>query len=160
MQNNVFQIYLAGGMQNLSFEEQNAWREELCRSINSCCDGLPVDIKSVNIINPVDYYNFENDKHETGKEVMRFDTRLVRNSDLIIVNANDPKSIGTSMEIAIAYEHNIPILILNEDDAKLHSWWIEMSDRVFDRYTDLSIYVANFYIKMNHYNWTRNVTIK
>ena len=26
---NVFQIYLAGGMQDLSFEEQNAWRERI-----------------------------------------------------------------------------------------------------------------------------------
>ena len=27
MQNNIFQIYLAGGMQNLSFTKQNKWRE-------------------------------------------------------------------------------------------------------------------------------------
>lgn len=160
MRNNVFQIYLAGGMQNLSFEEQNAWREEICRYINSRCEKSLVGVKPVNIINPVDYYNFENDKHETEKEVMRFDTRLVKNSDLIIVYANDPKSIGTSMEIAIAYENNIPVLILNDSNEKLHSWWIEMSDRVFTEYIGLCQYVVDFYLEMKSYRCVHNVTIK
>ncbi|MEE1445200.1 nucleoside 2-deoxyribosyltransferase [Faecalibacillus intestinalis] len=156
----VFQIYLAGGMQDLSFEEQNEWRKEICRCINSRCEKSLVDVKPVSIINPVDYYNFENDKHETEKEVMRFDTRLVKNSDLIIVNANDPKSIGTSMEIAIAYEHHIPVLILNKDIEPLHAWWIEMSDRVFRDSDSLCDYVTNFYLTMKHYNWEHNVMIK
>ena len=160
MQNNIFQIYLAGGMQDLSFEEQNEWREEICRCINSRCEKSLVDVKPVNIINPVDYYNFENDKAETEKEVMRFDTRLVKNSDLIIVYANDPKSIGTSMEIAIAHENNIPVLILNEGNEKLHSWWIEMSDRVFSEYIGLCLYVVDFYLEMKHYSAKYNVTIK
>ena len=78
------------------------------------------DTKPMNIINPVDYYNFKDKLFDTEKEVMRFDTNFVRNSDLVIVNANDPKSIGTSMEIAIAYEHHIPVLILNKDIEPLH----------------------------------------
>lgn len=160
MQNNVFQIYLAGGMQNLSFEEQNEWREDLCESIKNRCDALRIDTKPVNIINPVDYYNFKIVKHKTEKEVMKFDTRLVKNSNLIIVNANDPKSIGTSMEIAIAHEHNIPILILNKEDEKLHPWWVEMSDRVFQNCGGLCQYVVDFYLKMEHYHWTHSVTIK
>lgn len=157
MQNNVFQIYLAGGMQDLSFEEQNAWREDLCKSIKNRCDALRIDTKPVNIINPVDYYNFKIVKHKTEKEVMKFDTRLVRDSNLIIVNANDPKSIGTSMEIAIAHEHNIPVLILNEEDEELHSWWVEMADRVFRNWGSLCQYVVDFYLRMEHYHWTRNI---
>ena len=37
MQNNVFQIYLAGGMQNLSFTKQNEWREKIRKSLISRC---------------------------------------------------------------------------------------------------------------------------
>lgn len=157
MQNNIFQIYLAGGMQNLSFEEQNEWRERLNNWLIARCKTSSGDMKPINIINPVDYYNFQEKLFDTDKEVMRFDTNFVRNNDLIIVNANDPKSIGTSMEIAIAYEHRIPILILNENKEMLHSWWIEMSDRVFTNLKELCEYVCDFYIKMNHYDWTRNI---
>lgn len=146
----VFQIYLAGGMQDLSFEEQNDWRERVCQSIITRHRMLNPRIKEVNVINPVDYYNFQDTLHDTEKEVMRFDTNFVRNSDLVVVNANDPKSIGTSMEIAIAYEHHIPVLILNTENKSLHSWWVEMSDKIFDDEEKLCTYIADFYITMNH----------
>lgn len=160
MQNNIFQIYLAGGMQNLSFTKQNEWREKIRKSLISRCKKSCADTKPMNIINPVDYYNFKEKLFDTEKEVMRFDTNFVRNSDLVIVNANDPKSIGTSMEIAIAYEHHIPVLILNKDIEPLHTWWIEMSDRVFRDSDSLCDYVTDFYLEMKHYNWEHNVMIK
>ena len=138
----VFQIYLAGGMQGLSFEEQNDWRERVCQSIITRHRMLNPRIKEVNVINPVDYYNFQDALHDTEKEVMRFDTNFVRN--------NDPQSIGTTMEIAIAYEHHIPVLILNTENKTLHSWWIEMSDKIFDDEEKLCTYIADFYITMNH----------
>lgn len=150
MQNNVFQIYLAGGMQNLSFEEQNEWRERICNQIIAMRRILNANMKEVNIINPVDYYNFQTELYDTEKEVVRFDTNFVRNSDLIIVNANDPKSIGTSMEIAIAYEYHIPVLILNTENTKLHAWWVQMTDKVFNNVDELCEYVYDFYLKMNH----------
>ena len=140
MQNNVFQIYLAGGMQDLSFEEQNTWRERICNQI----------IAMRRILNPVDYYNFQTELHDTEKEVMRFDTNFVRNSDLVVVNANDPKSIGTSMEIAIAYERHIPVLILNTEKKRLHAWWVQMSDKIFDDEKKLCTYIYDFYLRMNH----------
>ena len=150
MQNNIFQIYLAGGMQDLSFTKQNEWREKLSHLLVNRCRASSGNIKQINIINPVDYYNFQEKLFDTDKEVVRFDTNFVRNSDLIIVNANDPKSIGTSMEIAIAYEHHIPILILNEDKEVLHSWWVQMTDKVFNNVDKLCEYVYDFYLKMNH----------
>lgn len=152
----TFQIYLAGGMQNLSFEEQNQWREKLVAKvklkaevqIDCMCD---ISIPNVHFINPVQYYNFKDSVHDTEKEIMNFDTRLVRNSDLIVVNANDPHSIGTSMEIAIAHEHNIPILILNEKDEGLHPWWIEMSDKIFKDVDSLYDYIVRFYLVHGDY---------
>lgn len=156
MANNAFQIYLAGGMQNLSFEEQNEWREifmtkvrlKVEAQIDCACD---VSIPSVRFINPVQYYNFKNPVHGTEKEIMNFDTRLVRNSDLIVVNANDPHSVGTSMEIAIAHEHNIPVLILAENDEELHPWWVEMADKIFDNINDMYDYILRFYLVHDDY---------
>ena len=116
----VFQIYLAGGMQDLSFEEQNDWRERVCQSIITRHRMLNPRIKEVNVINPVDYYNFQDALHDTEKEVM------------------------------IAYEHHIPVLILNTENKSLHSWWVEMSDKIFDDEEKLCTYIADFYITMNH----------
>ena len=152
----TFQIYLAGGMQNLSFEKQLEWRDRFVAktqeivelSIDYGCDCF---VPSVRFINPVRYYNYEHKKYDTEKEVMNFDTRLVKNSDLLIVNANDPNSIGTSMEIAIAHEHNIPILIFNEKDEDLHPWWIEMSDKIFKDEYDMYNYIVKFYLVHRDY---------
>lgn len=151
MQNNIFQIYLAGGMQDLSFDEQNEWREKFCKKFIWEVAQRRMSKKVINIINPVDYYNLDKMIHDTEKEVVNFDTNFVRNSDLIVVNANDPRSIGTSMEIAIAHEHHIPILILNEKDNELHPWWIEMSDKVFNDVATMRTYIIDFYIRMNNY---------
>lgn len=156
MISSTFQIYLAGGMQNLTFEEQNEWREKIVAKvklraevqIDCTCD---ISIPSVHFINPVQYYNFKYPVHDTEKEIMNFDTRLVRNSDLIVVNANDPHSIGTSMEIAIAHEHDIPVLILAENGEKLHSWWVEMSDKIFNNADSLYDYIVRFYLVHGNY---------
>ena len=77
---------------------------------------------------------------------MEFDLYKVRNSDLIIVNFNDPNSLGTMAELAIAYEKRIPIIGLNEDRNELHSWQIEMCARIFDNIGDMIMYVKDYYL--------------
>lgn len=136
-------IYLAGGMSDLPYEEQNKWRENIVNSLEYSRDGNRYDC---NICNPVKYYNFKNPRHETEKEVMRFDLHKVRNSDLIIVNFNEPKSLGTMAEIAVAYEHSIPIIGLNTKEKNLHPWQVEMCDRVFTEVDTLVEHIIDFYL--------------
>ena len=45
----------------------------------------------------------------------------------------------------------------NEEDEELHSWWVEMADRVFRNWGGLCQYVVDFYLRMEHYHWTRNI---
>lgn len=138
-----FQIYLAGGMGNLSFEEQNKWRKTVFEMLAPLWISPGIDF---DIVNPVDYFNFQTKKHETEREVMEFDLWKVRNSDLIIVNFNDPHSLGTMAEMAIAYEHRIPILGLNLSDVELHPWQIEMTNRIFNDMDSLIDYTIEFYL--------------
>lgn len=140
MINIAYQIYLAGGMTGLTFEESNDWRVFIKNKLIQIADS------SVKIINPNDYFNFLLKTHETEREVKNFDLHLVRNADLIIVNFNAPNSIGTAQELAVANENKIPILGLNKHNFKLHPWLVESCERIFDNSMDLIYYVRNYYL--------------
>jgi nucleoside 2-deoxyribosyltransferase len=135
-------IYLSGGMGSLSMEEQSKWRSQIIKEItfNCHCDKKPV------FFNPVNYYNFEEKRHKTEKEIVEFDLNAVRNSDLIIVNFNDPKSLGTCAELAIAYDRHIPIIGINRNGEKLHPWLSEFTTRMCDNLREAVDYTVDFFL--------------
>ena len=135
-------IYLSGAMGSVSFEEQSKWRNQIINEIkfNCHCEKKPV------FFNPVAYYNFEERRHKTEKEIVEFDLNAVRNSDLIIVNFNDPKSLGTCAELAIAYDKHIPIIGINNGGAELHPWLVEFTTRMCDDVREAVSHVVDFYL--------------
>lgn len=139
------EIYLAGGMTGLNFEEQTEWRRHISEKIHNSGSYYNCHYKD-NVCNPVKYYNFEKPSHITEKEVVRFDLDKVRKSDLLIVNFNLPSSLGAMAEIAIAYEHRIPIIGLNEKDVELHPWQDYMVTRMFTDIDSLIEHVMLFYL--------------
>ena len=98
-------------MGSVSFEEQSRWRQQIQDAIryNYECE------KKAIFFNPVQYFNFEEVKHKSEREVMEFDLNGLRSSDLVLVNFNDPSSLGTCAELAIAYEMKLPIVGINKD---------------------------------------------
>jgi hypothetical protein len=140
-----FKIYLAGGVSNLSKEEQTIWRDIIIDMINQRCKTTDIKFK-LDIINPPDYFTFEEHNFDSDLEVMKYYLRHTKSSDLIIVNFNDPKSIGTAQEIAVAYDHNIPILGLNIINEVLNTWLICSCDRMFNSYKALIDYLFYFYL--------------
>lgn len=136
-------IYLSGGMGSLSFEEQSKWRKQI---INAIKFGDYEIEKKVSFFNPVDYYNFTETRHKTEYEVMEFDLNALRNSDLVIVNFNDPNSLGTCAELAIAYELKMPIIGINKDAKKLHPWLECFCNRMCDDIREAVEYVVDFYL--------------
>ena len=137
-------IYLAGAMTGLTYKEQTKWRENIIEIFNR--EWLNSHVYNVQFINPVRYYNFEEKRHKSEQEVMNFDLHKVRNSNLVIVNFNAPKSLGTMAELAVAHEHNIPIIGVNEAAYDLHPWIECMCERIFDNMEEMLIYVAEFYL--------------
>lgn len=135
-------IYLSGGMGSLSMEEQSRWRKQIIDEIttNCHCEKKPI------FFNPVDYYNFEEKRHRSEKEIVEFDLNAVRNSDLIIVNFNDPNSLGTCAELAIAYDKHIPIVGINKDGVELHPWLECFCMRMCDSLREAVDYVVDFYL--------------
>lgn len=136
-------IYLSGGMGSLSMEEQSKWRSQI---INAIKFGEYEYEKKPIFFNPVNYYNFEEKQHKTEREIVEFDLNAVRNSDLIIVNFNDPKSIGTCAELAIAYDRHIPIIGINKDKAELHSWLTVFTMRMCDSVREAVEYTVNYFL--------------
>lgn len=137
-------IYLAGAMSGLSFEEQTKWRQKVKDAI--LYGGYDYDFSPV-FIDPTRYYNFEEISHKSEKEVMNFDLNKVRTSDLIVVNFNDPSSLGTMAELAVAYEHRIPIIGMNNSGKILHPWQIEFCNRICDDMYELVSHIVEFYLK-------------
>ena len=141
-------IYLAGGMQKFGkkdFNESNYWRVHIEQELMKLDCG-----RQTRICNPNDYYSFYDNspRYSTMREVMEFDLNKVRNSDLIIVNFNDLKSLGTMAELAIAYEHRIPVLGLctEESYSMLHPWQKEMCNRIFGDIDEMLDYVEDYYL--------------
>ncbi len=140
----MLNIYLSGGMSNLSIEEQTKWRQQVKNAI--LYEGHDLFYKP-NFFDPTQYYGFEEDLHKSEREAMNFDLYKIRESDVVIVNFNDPNSVGTAMEMAIAYEYRTPIIGLNRNGVKLHPWLECMCDRICIDMRELVTHVVEFYLK-------------
>jgi len=129
---NTKRIYLAGGIMNLSFEDAYDWRRSIAymlkeREANFVC------------FNPLD--------HDIMQDEVEYDLNILRHSDLIVVNFNDPKSLGTMAEIAIAYEYRIPIIgycSTSTDIEELHPWILHMVNEICIDFNDLIDKIINY----------------
>ena len=142
-----FIIYTAGGMGKFgkeNFDEGNKWRKYCKQALETHeCD------YKVKVVNPNDYFNFVDEPplYNTQDEVMRFDLRKLRESNLVIMNFNDMYSLGSMAEIAIAYDRGIPVIGLNESDQNLHPWQVCMCERIFTDIDTMLDYIEDFYLR-------------
>lgn len=140
-----YQIYLAGGMAGLSFEDMNKWRTNIMRKLIHYCDTKTN--YDVDIINPCYFYNFESVRYITQREVMEFDLHKVRTSNLIIVDFRlKPNSIGTAMELMLAKELHIPVLGITDSTIELHPWLVECCTRLCQSDDELLTHIKEFYL--------------
>lgn len=131
-------------MKNLSLADQLNYRQYIEDSI---LESMDICKDKVYIFNPVKYFNYYEELHSSEKQILRFEINALKKSDLVIVNFNDVYSLGTMSEIAIAYDHQIPIIGYNKDNGnELHAWQTEMADVIFDNIELLIDYVKNYYL--------------
>lgn len=140
-----FKIYLSGGMSMLSFEKQTLWRRRVVNAI--WCEEYEHGCKRASFFDPTMYYSLEEQEHRSEREVFEFDLNAVRKSDLIIVNFNQPNSIGTAMELMLAKELRIPVIGLNEDGVEIHPWLECCCTRICDNMNELINHIVEFYLK-------------
>ena len=140
-------IYLAGKMSGLSFEEMNEWRQKLKKLLEMMAEVSGCKIK---VINPVDYYNFEDKWHQSEREIEEYDLSHVVSSDIVIVNLDGlASSDGTKYEIYEAYRHHgIPVIAFGSKELykQLHPWVQSKITRVELDIHDVCNYIAYFYM--------------
>lgn len=128
------QIYLAGAMSCYSPNDEiyKKWRKDVRDWFDSSFGYLSEC--SFTCIDPTEYFDIGQNLHKTEKEIMLFDLRKVKSSNLILVNLRDiEKSPGTIDEVFYAWMNNIPIigfLESNEENIKVHPWLMEQIDRI------------------------------
>lgn len=136
-------VYLSGGMGNLSFEEQSKWRKQVINAIkfgDYHCEKKPI------FFNPVDFYNFQEKRHKSEREAMEFDLYNLRNSNIVIANFNDEKSIGTAMELMLAKEYRIPVIAFGAKGKEIHPWLSECCTRICDDLRECVEHIVEFYL--------------
>lgn len=144
------QIYLAGALGCYTVDESYPydWRDKVIEYFEMY---LPDEFKC---FDPTEHYRYYENKHKTEKEVMRYDLRALKNSDVVLVDLkNLHKSLGTSDEILYAYLHGIPVIGFYESDSEeeienLHPWKIEQIDRIEigkNAMSEAMDYIADYY---------------
>lgn len=124
-------IYLAGAISCYYNTDKHdypkQWREDVKEYVKRMYDDIIV-------ISPQDYYEIGKNYHKTETEVMRFDLRMVRESDIVLCNLKDlHTSLGTSDEILYAFIKGKPIIGFLEDESEyksIHPWKVEQIDRI------------------------------
>ena len=139
-------IYLAGKMGGLSFEEMNCWRKRLKNSLN-----LASEFRSykLNVVNPVDFYNFESNRHQSEREIKDYDLAHVLSSDIVVVNLDGlATSDGTKYELHDARKSNIPVIAFGEYKLyeELHNWTKDNITRVENDMEGVVEYIKEFYM--------------
>lgn len=139
-----FKIYLSGAMSGVSWEVQTKWRRQIKDAIKF---GDYNYKKSVEFFDPTQFYNFEEKYQKSEREVMEFDLYNLRNSDLVIVNLDNggDKSIGTSMELALAKELRIPVIAFGGSE-ETHPWILETCSRMCNDIREAVSHVVDFYL--------------
>lgn len=142
----MYKIYLCGGMTGVSEKEQKEWRKSVQ---NEVFQYIPKN--SVEFFDPTEYSDVQSNYFPDGQEAeeisMKLDLRNLSESSLLICNiSSNPASVGTNMELGIAHNLQIPIVIYNPDNTPLHPWQKAISDFQTNDLELLSEIVAEYYL--------------
>ena len=140
-------IYLAGKMSGLTYEEMNSYRVELKKQLLLAAESTDY---AITVINPVDFYDFEEVRYQSEAEIEDYDMAHVISSDIVIVNLEGlSSSDGTKFELRDANYHNkIPVIAFGDKQLydNLHPWVKRNITRVESSINDVVDYIKDFYM--------------
>lgn len=131
-------IYLAGSITGTSIENHSGWRDKLSETIELVTD------RRVKCFNPIEHISELMPMRDWG---LKYDLNMLRECDLMVVNLDyNDHSIGTNIEIGVALENKIPILIYHTQPLDMHVWHVYAAEAVFDDYENMIAYLVNHYV--------------
>ena len=147
MRNKYLKIYLAGKMSGLDYDTMYQWRNHT--KILLLLEGEKAGY-NIEVINPVDFYNFEETIQQSDKEVEEYDLAQATSSDLIVVNLEGlSSSDGSKIELHDCnYHHRIPVIAFGDIQLynNLHPWIKNDITRVEPDIQGVVDYITNFYM--------------
>ena len=142
----MFNVYISGSITGLKSKEEVDYRYTIKKKLEDGNDLYNYKQK-VSVFNPIEFFNYIDERNYVSeKQVMNYELDKLRKSDLLIVDFQNPKSLGTMSEMSIAYEHRIPIIGLNLNSYDIHPWQKEMCDLVFYNYNQMISYIIGYYL--------------
>ena len=143
----TLKIYLIGKMSGLTFKQMNDCRVALTNKLNLAAENAGYNIV---VINPVIYFNFEEKKYQSEKEIEEFDLFHATTSDIAIVNLEGLESSdGSKYEMHdCAYHKKIPVIAFGNRVFYeiLHPWTKHDITRVEPNMEDVVDYIKDFYM--------------
>jgi len=134
------QIYLAGGISDISWSEATEWRDKFANNIYDVTQG------SWHCFDPCDHMN-EFGEVISDAERVDFDLDHLRHSRLMIVSfEHTQKSTGTLIELGVAYENRIPIIGYNPNNLVLHPWIRKISVHICTSENGLYQFLCDQYL--------------
>lgn len=134
-------------MGGLSYETMNKWRVELKNKLLDVAEDRGYDLL---VVNPVDFYNFEEENHQSEEEIEDYDLAHVITSNIIVVSLGGlSSSDGTKFELHDGNYHNkIPVIAFGNKKLynDLHPWIRRDITRVEENMDDVIEYIKDFYM--------------
>lgn len=109
----TIRIYLAGACKHEE-DEGKGWRDKAVQMFNTATEDKEVKVK---IINPVDYFTYSEQNHQSDSQVKKYYMDQISNSRLVLVNlTRSDTSCGTCMEVQRAADKEIPVIGFGTED--------------------------------------------
>lgn len=136
----VVRIYLAGGCKNEE-DEGVGWRQKAVQMFKTATEDKECSVK---VINPVDYFSYSEQKHQSDSQVKNYYMDQILHSRLVLVNlTRSDVSCGTCMECQFAKDHKIPIIGFGTED--VYPWLLVDCQVTFPSMLQAIDYIADYY---------------
>lgn len=137
----TIQIYLAGPCKHLA-DGGKGWREKASTMLKQAAENVGATIR---VINPVDYFSYSENKHQSDKQVKKYYLDQIKYSRLVLVNLeNTTLSPGTAQELQYAVDSNVQIIGFGEKD--VYPWLLVDCQAVFQSIHTAIDYIRDYYL--------------
>lgn len=136
----IIKIYLAGGCKNED-DEGVGWRQKAVQTFRTATEDKDATVK---VINPVDFFSYSEQKHQSDSQVKNYYMDQILHSRLVLVNlTRSDVSCGTCMECQYAKDHDIPIIGFGTED--VYPWLLVDCQVVFPSLLKAIDYISDYY---------------
>lgn len=136
----TIRIYLAGGCKNEK-DEGMGWRQKAVQMFKTAVEDRGCVVK---VINPVDYFSYNEAKHQSDSQVKNYYMDQILHSRLVLVNlTRSDVSCGTCMECQFAKDNNIPIIGFGTEN--VYPWLLVDCQVTFPSMLQAIDYIADYY---------------